>query len=341
MKKKPKFSLDFEKPLRELEEQLHRLRDTSAENDIDVSSEIEAIEAKLEETKKEIYSGLSAWQKVQISRHPERPQALDYINELFTDFQELHGDRLFKDDRAVIGGTAMFEGNPVMVLAQQKGRNTKEKLLRNFGAPSPEGYRKALRLMKMANTFGLPIVSLIDTPGAYANVGAEERHVAEAIAVNLRSMSQLAVPIIAVVLGEGGSGGALGVALADKVLIFENAYYSVISPEGCAAILWKDRAYAPDAAEALKLTADKLLEFKIVDRVIPEPLGGAHLGPQMAKDNLRKALLEELVAIKDTKADKLIDTRYQKYRQLGVFEENTELLTAEAVKEEVAESATA
>ncbi len=318
---KPRFLLEFEKPLRDLDAQMDLLRRSSEQNKLDVSKEIAAIERKIEETKVHIYENLNAWQKVQLARHPQRPYALDYISAIFEDFQELHGDRLFRDDQAIVGGTAFLDGKPVMVIGQQKGRDTKENLRRNFGCPNPEGYRKALRLMRMANKFKLPIITLIDTPGAYPGIGSEERHVAEAIAVNIREMSTLDVPIIAVVIGEGGSGGALGVAVADVVLIFQYAYYSVISPEGCAAILWKDRVHAPKAAEALQLTADKLLKHGIVDAVIPEPLGGAHRDPAIAAANLKAALLEHLKALRGQSSKALLDARYKKYRVMGPFQE--------------------
>ncbi|OYV45805.1 MAG: acetyl-CoA carboxylase carboxyl transferase subunit alpha, partial [Verrucomicrobia bacterium 21-51-4] len=272
---KPKFTLPFEKPIKELEEHLNSLRHKSDASNVDLSTEIKAMEVKLKATQKEVYSKLSAWDRIQLARHPQRPYSLNYIQSVFEDFQELHGDRAFRDDAAVVGGTAFLDGQPVIVLGQQKGRNTKENIFRNFGYPHPEGYRKALRLMKMAERFKIPVISIIDTAGAFPGIGAEERHVAEAIAVNLREMSCLGVPIVAVVIGEGGSGGALGVGVADRVLILENAYYSVISPEGCAAILWKDRAFAPQAAEALKITAGQLKELGVVDRVIAEPMGGA------------------------------------------------------------------
>lgn len=318
---KRKFILDFEKPLSLLEEQLANLKKTALEHNIDVSKEMKSLEETIEATKKNIYKNLTSWQRVQLSRHPERPYSLDYIGMIFQDFQELHGDRLFQDDRAIVGGTAMLEGKPVMVIAEQKGRNTKENLLRNFGSPNPEGYRKALRLMKMAEKFEIPIVTLVDTPGAYPGIGAEERHVAEAIAVNIREMSALKTPIISVVIGEGGSGGALGIAVADSVFIFENAYYSVISPEGCAAILWKDRTFAADAAEALKLSAEKLLELGIVDRILKEPLGGAQNDPEEAAKTLKKALVEELKALRTRNAEELLEGRYQKYRKMGSFSE--------------------
>jgi acetyl-CoA carboxylase carboxyl transferase subunit alpha len=313
--------LPFEKPLRELEIQLSQLRELSATNNVDMSDEISAIESKLQGTLRDIYGNLTPWQKVQIARHPKRPYALDYIHNVFEDFQELHGDRRFKDDRAIVGGTAFFEGQPVMVIGQQKGRNTRENLLRNFGSPNPEGYRKALRLMEMAQKFGLPIITLIDTPGAYPGIGAEERHVAEAIAVNIREMSLLEVPIVTVILGEGGSGGALGMGLSDRVLIFENAYYSVISPEGCAAILWKDRARAADAAEALKLDAKELLQYGIVDEVLQEPLGGNHRQPQEAYNSIRKGILKHLNELQQHAVPDLIKKRYEKYRRMGVFQQ--------------------
>ncbi len=318
---KPKFTLDFEKPLHELELQLQDLRRQAEEDLLDLSEEIRAVEGKLEAAKARIHKNLTSWQKVQLARHPQRPYALDYINLIFEGFQELHGDRLYRDDQALIGGPAFLDGQPVMLLAQQKGRNTKENLRRNFGCPNPEGYRKALRLMRLAEKFHLPVISLVDTPGAYPGIGAEERHVAEAIAVNLREMSILGTPIIATVIGEGGSGGALGIAVADVVLILQNAYYSVISPEGCAAILWKDRAHAPRAAEALQMTADKLLKAGIVDAIVPEPLGGAHLDPAAAAKNLKAALLQNLARLTALPPQTLLDQRYQKYRKLGVFHE--------------------
>lgn len=318
---KPKFTLEFEKPIRDLEEQLTQLKHSSAESEMNVDTEIAAIQEKIEATKRRVHSELTPWQKVQLARHPQRPYALDYIEAIFDDFQELHGDRLFKDDQALIGGTAFLDGKPVMVLGQQKGRSTKENLKRNFGCPNPEGYRKALRLMKMAQKFKMPIVSLIDTPGAYPGIGAEERHVAEAIAVNIREMSQLTVPIIAIVIGEGGSGGALGIAVADRVLVLENAYYSVISPEGCAAILWKDRVHAPKAAEALKITAEKLVELKIAEEIIGEPLGGAHNDSAEAAEKLKVALNKNLGELNKLSNKKLLEGRYQKFRQVGVFSE--------------------
>jgi acetyl-CoA carboxylase carboxyl transferase subunit alpha len=315
------YTLEFEKPLRELEKQLMTLNQVSQESKVDVSTEVAAIEAKIEETKKEIYSNLTAWQRVQLSRHPKRPYSLDYIDLIFEDFEELHGDRRFREDAAIVGGPAFLNGQAVMVLGQQKGRNTRENLKRNFGCPHPEGYRKAMRLMEMAEKFDMPIVTFIDTPGAYPGIGAEERHVAEAIAVNIRDMSALKVPIMTIVIGEGGSGGALGMAVADEVMILENGYYSVISPEGCAAILWKDRAEAPKAAEALKFSPEYLEKFGVVDRVIPEPMGGAHRDYQGAAENLKKAILDSLGTLKKKSTKKLLEDRYTKYRNLGEFAE--------------------
>ncbi len=318
---KPKYSLDFEKPIHELQAQLENLQRMSEESNLDVTTEIKAIQLKIEETRKRIHANLTPWQKIQLARHPQRPYALDYINAIFDDFQELHGDRHFMDDQAIIGGPAFFHGEAVMIIAQQKGRSTKENLARNFGCPNPEGYRKALRLMKMAEKFKMPIVCLIDTPGAYPGIGAEERHVAEAIAVNIREMSALSVPILAVVIGEGGSGGALGIAVADHIMILDNAYYSVISPEGCAAILWKDRVHAPRAAEALKITADKLVELGVVDEIVSEPLGGAHIDPAAAAEKLGEALSVNLNKLKKKSVKALLDGRYAKFRAMGQFSE--------------------
>ncbi|MEC8013655.1 MAG: acetyl-CoA carboxylase carboxyltransferase subunit alpha [Verrucomicrobiota bacterium] len=312
-----KNSLEFEKPLLDLEKQLEDLMTSSQNSDLDFSDEIKAIESKIELTKREVYADLTPWQKVQLSRHPNRPFTKDYIDRVFSNFEPLHGDRLFKEDAAIIGGPAQIDEIKVMVIGQQKGRNTEENLKRNFGCPNPEGYRKALRLMKMAERFSMPIISIIDTPGAFPGIGAEERHVAEAIAVNLREMAALKVPIIALVIGEGGSGGALGVAVADKVLILENAYYSVISPEGCAAILWKDRAFASDAAEALKLDANELLKLGIVDQVLTEPTGGAHRNWDEMALRIKESLVSDLKELSGSKD--LVSNRYQKYRGMGEF----------------------
>ena len=320
---KPQHLLEFEKPIRDLEKQLGHLRELALKNKVGATSEIAAIEAKIEATKRAIYSGLTAWQRVQIARHPQRPYALDYLGALFRDFQELHGDRQFNDDRALIGGTAFFHDRPVMIVAQQKGRDTKENLVRNFGMPNPEGYRKALRLMRLAEKFGLPVICFIDTPGAFPGVGSEERHVAEAIAVNIREMAVLRTPSVAVVIGEGGSGGALGIGVADRILVFENSYYSVISPEGCAAILWKDRAAAEHAANALKLNAAELTRMGIAHEVLPEPLGGAHYDPAAAARTLDESLQRHLDAICELPLETLLEQRYEFFRHLGPYAEAT------------------
>jgi acetyl-CoA carboxylase carboxyl transferase subunit alpha len=317
----PAYVLEFEKPLRELVKQLDELRQRSIETNVDLTTEIHAIEKKVETLQREIYSNLSPWQKVQIARHPKRPYALDYIGAICENFQELHGDRQYNDDRALIGGTAFFNGDAVMIIAQQKGRDPKERIARNFGMPQPEGYRKALRLMRMAERFKIPVVTFIDTPGAFPGIESEARHVSEAIAVNLREMALLKVPTLSIVVGEGGSGGALGIGVTDRVLIFENSYYSVISPEGCAAILWKDSAAAPKAAEALKLSADHLERLGVVDEVIPEPTGGAHNDPKQAASALKYVLQKHLNDLRGLDADKLVEMRYERYRHLGVFEE--------------------
>ena len=316
-----KQTLDFEKPLVELEQKIEELKKQSEDRNIDLGREILVMQDKLESMRGQIYGNLSAWQRVQISRHIARPFFLDYIRMAFTDFVELKGDRLFGDDASMPGGLASIGGIRCVVIGQQKGRDMKENLLRNFGSPHPEGYRKALRLMRLAEKFGIPVVALIDTPGAYPGVGAEERHIAEAIAVNIRDMMILRTPIVSVVIGEGGSGGALGIGVADRVLILENAYYSVISPEGCAAILWKHRKHAPEAAQALKLSSPDLLKMGLVDGVIPEPAGGAHCNPEQAGENLKSAIVQELQALIKCPVDKLLRTRYDKFRKMGVFEE--------------------
>ena len=315
--------LDFEQPIIELQAKLDALTKTTHASgvEVDFEGEAEQIRLKIEETRKVIYSKLTPWQRIQLARHPRRPYTLDYIETAFDEFSELHGDRLYSDDRAVVSGFAKLGEERVMVMGTQKGRDTKENVLRNFGCAHPEGYRKALRLMKLANKFALPIITIIDTAGAFPGIGAEERHIAEAIAVNLKEMMTLEVPIIAVVIGEGGSGGALGIGVADRVLILENAYYSVISPEGCAAILWKDRAAAPDAAEALKITSDHLKKFGLVDEIIPEPLGGAHNDPEQTAETLKAQLLKHLKALKKTPLKKLQAERYEKFRAHGQFEE--------------------
>src|SRR6478736_749492 len=318
-----KHQLDFEKPIVELQHKLEELKKHPETHSLEISfeNEVAQIEKKIEETKRQIFSNLSAWDRIKIARHPKRPFTLDYLNSAFTDFSELHGDRLYAEDRAVVGGFARLGGHKVMVIGTQKGRDTKENILRNFGSAHPEGYRKALRLMRMADKFRLPIITLIDTAGAYPGIGAEERHIAEAIAVNLREMMLLKVPIVAAVIGEGGSGGALGIGVADRVLILENAYYSVISPEGCAAILWKDRAAAAKAAEALKITAKHLLELGLVDEIIPEPLGGAHSDRDTTAKNLGKYLLKHLRTISELSAADRLKQRYDKFRKMGHFQE--------------------
>jgi acetyl-CoA carboxylase carboxyl transferase subunit alpha len=316
-----KQTLDFEKPLVELEQKIEELKKQSEDRNIDLGGEIRGMQNKLESMRGQIYGNLSAWQRVQISRHIARPFFLDYVRMAFTDFVELKGDRLFGDDASMPGGLASIDGIRCVVIGQQKGRDMKENLHRNFGSPHPEGYRKALRLMRLAEKFGLPVVALIDTPGAYPGVGAEERHIAEAIAVNIRDMMTLRTPVVSVVIGEGGSGGALGIGVADRVLILENAYYSVISPEGCAAILWKHRKHAPEAAEALKLSSPDLLQMGLVDGVISEPAGGAHCDPAQAAENLKSAISKELQTLLKTPVEKLLRARYDKFRKMGVFEE--------------------
>ena len=315
------FYLEFEKPLSELKKKIVELENFSKDSQIDVSSELNALNVRLEEMTKDIYSQLSPWQRVQMSRHPERPYTLDYVEALFTDFTPLAGDRHFGDDHAVVGGFAMFRGTPVMVIGTQKGRDMKENVYRNFGWPSPEGYRKAMRLMRLADKAGVPVITFIDTPGAFPGVASEERHIAEAIAVNLRDMFALKVPVISIVIGEGGSGGAIGLGVGNRILVMENAYYSVITPEGCAAILWKDRKYASKAADALQLTAEKLLELGIADQIIEEPFGGAHRNPRQAAEFLGKALAAHLTALRKCSAEKLRKQRYDKFREIGRFVE--------------------
>ncbi len=318
-----KHQLDFEKPIAELQNKLAELKKHPEAHSLDISveQEVALIEKKLEETKRQIFANLSAWDRVKIARHPKRPFTLDYLASSFTGFTELHGDRLFAEDRAMVGGFAGLGGHKVMVIGTQKGRDTKENILRNFGSAHPEGYRKALRLMQLADKFRLPIIALIDTAGAYPGIGAEERHIAEAIAVNLREMMVLEVPIIAAVIGEGGSGGALGIGVADRVLILENAYYSVISPEGCAAILWKDRSAAAKAAEALKITARHLLELGLVDEIVPEPLGGAHTDPEAMARTLQAYLLKHLTELQALPPADRLKQRYAKFRAFGHFSE--------------------
>jgi len=313
--------LDFEKPIVELERRLNDLKEHSREHDVDLDSEVASMETKLRETRREIYGNLSAWQRVQIARHVQRPFALDYLDRCFTGWMELHGDRRFADDKAMPSGFAMLGSTRCVVITHQKGRNTKENVMRNFGCAHPEGYRKALRLMRLAQKFNMPVISLIDTPGAFPGIGSEERHISEAIAVNLREMMNLRVPTVAAVIGEGGSGGALGIGVADRVLILENAYYSVISPEACSAILWRDRKHAPEAAEALKLTAHDLLKLSVVDEIVNEPEGGAHRDYDIAAANLGSALRKNLERLVAMPVDQLLKKRYKKFRALGNFAE--------------------
>ena len=311
-------SLDFEKPIIELEKRIQELKGFVSEKKIDLSSEIKRLEEKLERLKKDTYGNLTAWQKVQLARHPQRPYSLDYINMMLTDFIELHGDRSFSDDKAIIGGFAKLNNQKMIVIGHQKGRDIKDNIRRNFGCAHPEGYRKSLRLMQLAEEFKLPIVIFIDTPGAYPGIGAEERGQAQAIALNLREMSCISTPIIAIVIGEGGSGGALGIGIADRVFVLENAYYSVISPEGCAAILWKSGAKAPEAAEVLKLTAQDLLKLGIIDEIILEPLGGAHRDPQKTADTIKEVIERNLRELKAQTEENLLKSRYKKFRDIGV-----------------------
>ncbi len=312
--------LEFEKPAAELERELEKLRTRSASQNIDLSAEITLMELKLAETRAAIYRNLTPWQRVQIARHTNRPFMLDYVSLAFTDFCELHGDRHIGDDASMPGGFARIGGKRVVVIGHQKGRDTKENLKRNFGSAHPEGYRKAMRLMKLAEKFGLPIITMIDTPGAFPGIGAEERNIAEAIAFNLREMMLLKVPVIAIVLGEGGSGGALGIGVADRVIMMENAYYSVISPEGCAAILWKHRKHAPEAAEAMKLVAPDLMKLGLIDDVIPEPNGGAHHDHQATADAFRTKVLATIEELSKLPVQELLDQRYAKFRSFGEWQ---------------------
>jgi acetyl-CoA carboxylase carboxyl transferase subunit alpha len=314
-------SLDFEKPLVDLQRQIEHLKDIASERQLDVDREIAPLERKLEDLRREIYAGLTPMQRVQVARHPRRPYTLDYISRMLTDFVELKGDRLYRDDPAIVGGWARLNGRPIMVIGQQKGRDTKENLRRNFGMPHPEGYRKALRLMQVAARFRAPIVTLIDTPGAYPGLGAEERGQAEAIARNLAEMAAIETVLLAAVIGEGGSGGALAMALGDRVLMLENAVYSVISPEGCAAILWKDASQKERAAEALRLTARDLIQLGVIDEIVPEPAGGAHADPDGAARALADALDRHLRELEHEPAQRLVRRRADKYLKMGQVRE--------------------
>ncbi len=316
-----RFALDFEKPIIELEKKIEEMKIISGSSEIELEDDIARLEKKADKLKKDIYSSLTRWQRAQVARHPDRPYSLDYINRIMTDFVELHGDRAFADDPAIIAGLGKIEDRPVVLVAHQKGRGTKDKLYRNFGMPNPEGYRKANRLMQLAARFGRPIVSLIDTPGAYPGLGAEERGQAEAIAVNLMTMAKLPVPFIAFVIGEGGSGGALAIGIADRIFMFENSIYSVISPEGCASILYRDAAQAPKAAEAMKITAGDLHKLGLVDEVIEEPLGGAHRDPDAAAEAVKMTLIAALDELKNKPLDSLIPERQEKYFRIGQWEQ--------------------
>jgi len=313
--------LEFEKPIIELENKIKELHSFTQKENIDLSDEITKLTERLENLRKEIFGNLTSWQKVQLARHPDRPYTLDYIEMILDDFVEISGDRHFGDDKALIAGFARLSGQRLMVIGHQKGRDMNENLVRNFGCAHPEGYRKAMRMMYMAEKFDMPIISFIDTPGAYPGIGAEERGQAEAIAYNLREMAGLKVPIIVVVIGEGGSGGALGIGMGDRVYVLENAYYSVISPEGCAAILWKDRTKASSAAMALKLTAPELLRLGIIDGMINEPLGGAHRDPAKTARELKKVLTKDLEKLSNLSKDELVGMRYDKYRKMGEYRE--------------------
>lgn len=312
--------LPFERPVMELEKKINDLKAHSKDG-LDLSGEIKSVEKKLEKALQEIFDNLTPWQRVQVARHPLRPYSLDYINYLTEDFVELHGDRHFSDDHSTICGFGKMTGSKevVCIIGQQKGRDIKENLLRSFGSAHPEGYRKAIRIMRLAEKFGRPIIAFVDTPGAYPGIGAEERGQAEAIAYNLREMASLTVPVIVVVIGEGGSGGALGIAVGDRIFVLQNAYYSVISPEGCAAILWKDNSRSPEAAAALKLTGQDLLEFGLIDGVIPEPLGGAHRDFVQTAENIRTAIEQSLSELKDIPRKELPELRYEKFRKMGVY----------------------
>jgi len=324
--KKPKISidskvvLDFEKPIAELEKKIAELKRLTSSG-MNLTSEIETLEHKLAEAQKEVYENLNSWQRVQLARHSSRPYTLDYIDILLEDFVEIHGDRLYGDDKAIVTGFGMLDDQKVCVIGHQKGRDTKENLMRMFGSAHPEGYRKALRVMRMAEKFNIPIICFIDTPGAYPGIGAEERGQASAIAVNLREMADVSVPIVAIVIGEGGSGGALGIGVADRVYVLENAYYSVISPEGCAAILWKDPSRAPDAAGALKLNADALIELGVIDDKIKEPLGGAHHDVGQVAEEIKLKIKKDFATLLKLTQEKLLEQRYQKFRKMGVFKE--------------------
>jgi acetyl-CoA carboxylase carboxyl transferase subunit alpha len=314
-----KVVLEFEKPIIELEQKIEEMRKYA--DNLDISDEIKKLESKVDQLRQNVFAGLTRWQKVQLARHPERPYMLDYVNTMMTDFIELHGDRSYRDDHAVVGGFARIDKEAVMVIGHQKGRDTKSNLYRNFGMMNPEGYRKALRLMKLAEKFSKPVITILDTPGAYPGLEAEERGQAEAIARNLLEMSRLRTPIIVVIIGEGASGGALGIGIGDRVLMLENTWYNVIAPESCSSILWRSWDFKEQAAESLKLTAPDLLTQGVIDRIVPEPLGGAHRNPQQAALILKVVLLEELKLVKKIKNEKLLENRIEKFGAMGSFDE--------------------
>jgi acetyl-CoA carboxylase carboxyl transferase subunit alpha len=314
-----KLALDFEKPILELEQKIIEMR--KYEDNLDIADEIKTLESKVNQLRESIFTNLTRWQRVQLARHPDRPYTLDYIHLMLEDFVELHGDRHFGDDKAIVGGIGTLGGDPVVVIGHQKGRDTKSNVYRNFGMPNPEGYRKALRLMHLAAKFRRPVITLLDTPGAYPGIEAEERGQAEAIARNLFEMSHLPVPIVVVIIGEGASGGALGIGVGDRILMFENAWYSVIAPESCSSILWRSWDYKEQAAEALKLSANDLLEQGIIDRIVPEPQGGAHRNHAMAAETLKNILSEEIKVLKKLKPDKLVQKRIEKFSEMGRWAE--------------------
>jgi len=316
----PGYTLEFERPILDLQAKIQELKDLAHEERADFATEIARLERKVARLQEEVFSNLTPWQRAQIARHPGRPYSLDYIRLMLTDFLELHGDRGYADDRAIVGGLARLDGLPLVVIGQQKGRDTKEKLMRNFAMAHPEGYRKALRLMKLAEKFQRPVLTLVDTPGAFPGIGAEERGQAEAIARNLREMAELRVPIVVAIVGEGGSGGALGLAVGDRVLMLEYAIYSVISPEGCASILWRDPGKAPEAAAAMRITAHDLQRLKLIDGIVPEPIGGAHRNHQEVAARLKEAIEEAFRRLRQVSVDGLLAQRYEKFRSMGVFE---------------------
>ena len=313
--------LEFEKPIEELEHKIEEMKHLAHGSGVEVDKAVKALEVKLETLKKEIFENLTRWQRVQLARHPERPYTLDYIYEITDDFIEMHGDRMVKDDKAMIGGFGNVDGKTILFIGQQKGRNTKQRQIRNFGMANPDGYRKALRLMKLAEKFNKPIVALIDTPGAYPGIDAEARGQAEAIARNMRDMFMLKVPVICIIIGEGASGGAIGIAIGDKVIMMENTWYSVISPESCSSILWRSWEYKEQAAEALKLTADDMLEFGLIDSILEEPLGGAHKDLKATSVILKNAILKEITALEKISPDERIKQRIDKFSKMGVFKE--------------------